>query len=57
MHLASLQVLDVLDVEDGFCLPDLSSWSEHLRMWVPRVSIMLFITPLAILTRISVTLF
>ena len=26
----------VLDVEDGFCLPDLSSWSEHLRMWVPR---------------------
>ena len=47
----------VLDVEDGFCLPDLSSWSEHLRMWVPRVSIMLFITPLAILTRISVTLF
>ena len=27
--LASLQVLDVLDVDDGFCLPDLSSWSEH----------------------------
>ena len=27
--LASLQVLDVLDVDDGFRLPDLSSWSEH----------------------------
>ena len=29
VHLASLQVLDILDVVDGFCLPDLSSWSEH----------------------------
>ena len=29
-HLASLQVLDVLEVDDGFCLPDLSSWVRAL---------------------------